>query len=264
MVFPNRWTFINAWKTPKKWSRITGRWGLCAQFRFEYQEAESWYHRAREVLEEARDEETVVQVYHALGTVAHAQYQLDDAENWYKQSLTLSDRMGNEAQMAVEFHYLGLLEQGPANVPRRRPNIGTNWRWKNTKSWATGAGAGDECRQLGVLFHEQRKLDEAEIWYHRAREIFEEIRDYSRAARTYGQLAMVAEERSDLESALSWAAQTWQLATTHNLPVIAQSRVHLARLRDKHGPAQFAGWWRNFTGEEPPGDLDVADDGAIL
>ena len=64
---------------------------------------------------------------------------------------------------------------------------------------------------------------------------------------------MVAEERSDLASALSWAAQAWQLAATHNLPVIAQSRIHLARIRDKHGPAQFAEWWRDFTGEEPPG-----------
>ena len=237
--------------------------GLCAQFRFEYQEAESWYHRAREVLEEARDEETVVQVYHALGTVAHAQYQLDDAENWYKQSLTLSDRIGNEAQMAVEFHYLGLLEQGRQMFPEDAEHWYKLALEKHEKlgDWR---GAGDECRQLGVLFHEQQKLDEAEIWYHRAREIFEEIRDYSRAARTYGQLAMVAEERSDLASALSWAAQTWQLATTHNLPVIAQSRIHLARLREKHGPAQFAEWWRNFTGEEPPGDLDAEGDGAIL
>ena len=236
--------------------------GLCAQFRFEYQEAESWYHRAREILEEARDEETSVLVYHALGTVAHAQYQFDDAENWYKQALTLSDRMGNEAQMAVEFHYLGLLEQGRQLFPEDAEHWYTLALEKYEKlgDWRS---AGDECRQLGVLFHEQEKLDEAESWYHRAREIFEEIQDVSRIARTYGQLGMAAEERSDIEAALSWAARTYQLAADHNLPVVAQARVHLARLRDKLGPDQFVGWWRNFADEDPPTDLDE-EEGAIL
>ncbi len=236
--------------------------GVCAQFRFEYQEAESWYHRAREALEEARDEETVVLVYHALGTVAHAQYRFDDAENWYKQSLTLSDRMGNESQMAVEFHYLGLVEQGRGMFPEdaehwyklaleRQEKLG-DWR-----------GAGDECRQLGVLFHEQGKWDDAEGWYHRAREIFEEIRDYGRAARTYGQLGMVAEERGDLESALWWAGRTWQLAAEHKLSSLGQARAHLARLRGKYGAAEFGEWWQGFAGEDAPGDLE-GEEGAVL
>ena len=233
--------------------------GLCAQFRFEYQEAESWYHRAREILEEARDEETSVLIYHALGTVAHAQYQLDDAENWYKQALTLCDRMGNEAQMAVEFHYLGLLEQGRQLFPEDAEHWYTLALEKYEKlgDWR---GAGDECRQLGVLFHEQHKLEEAESWYHRAREIFEEIQDVSRTARTYGQLGMAAEERADLEGALTWAARTYQLASDHNLAVMSQARIHLARLRDKHGADAFADWWRNFAGEEPPADLDAEEE----
>ena len=233
--------------------------GLCAQFRFEYQEAESWYHRAREILEEARDEETSVLIYHALGTVAHAQYQLEDAENWYKQALTLSDRMGDEAQMAVEFHYLGLLEQGRQLFPEDAEHWFTLALEKYEKlgDWR---GAGDECRQLGVLFHEQQKLADAESWYHRAREIFEEIQDDGRTARTYGQLGMVAEERGDLDGALSWAARTFQLAAANGLPVASQARAHLSRLRDKRGADAFAEWWRDFTGEEPPDELDAQDE----
>lgn len=236
--------------------------GLCAQFRFEYQEAESWYHRAREALEEARDEEGVAPVYHALGTVAHAQYRFDDAENWYKQSLTLSDRMGNEGQMAVEFHYLGLVEQGRGMFPEDAEHWYRLALEKHEKlgDWR---GAGDECRQLGVLFHEQGRLEEAEGWYHRAREVFEEIRDYGRVARTYGQLGMVAEERGDLGGALGWAARTWQLSGEYGLSALGQARAHLARLRGKYGAAEFGEWWRDFSGEEPPGDLD-GEEGAIL
>ena len=230
--------------------------GLCAQFRFEYQEAESWYHRAREVLEEARDEETAVLVYHSLGTLCHAQYQFDDAENWYQQSLTLSDRMGNEAQMAIEFHHLGLLTQARKLF------------YEDAEHWYTLAlekfeklgdrrSAGDECRQLGVLSHEQKKLEDAERWYHRAREIFEELQEPNRISRTYGQLGMVAEERDDIAEALLWASRTYQLALSHNLPVIDQARVHLARLKNKYGEDDFADWWRAFAGEDPPTDLEV-------
>jgi tetratricopeptide (TPR) repeat protein len=200
-----------------------------------------------------------VLIYHALGTVAHAQYQLEDAENWYKQALTLSDRMGDEAQMAVEFHYLGLLEQGRQLFPEDAEHWFTLALEKYEKlgDWR---GAGDECRQLGVLFHEQQKLADAESWYHRAREIFEEIQDDGRTARTYGQLGMVAEERGDLDGALSWAARTFQLAAANGLPVASQARAHLSRLRDKRGADAFAEWWRDFTGEEPPDELDAQDE----
>ena len=127
----------------------------------------------------------------------------------------------------------------------------------------TGVAQETSAASWGVLFHEQQKLEEAENWYHRAREIFEEIQDISRTARTYGQLGMAAEEREDIEGALTWAARTYQLAFDYNLPVIVQARVHLSRLRDKHGSDAFADWWRNFAGEEPPMDLD-AEEGAIL
>ena len=78
-----------------------------------------------------------------------------------------------------------------------------------------------------------------------------------RTARTFGQLAMVAEERENIPEALEWAARTYQLALDHELPVLVQVKSHLARLRDKHGEDSFTQWWRGFTGGDPPTDLDV-------
>ncbi len=228
--------------------------GLAAQYRFELDEAESSYQRAREILEEFRDEETVALVYHELGTVCHARYEYDDAESWYKQALTLSDRLGMEDQMAVEFHHLGLLAQGRELF------------YEDAEEWYLLAlekyekledmrAVGDECRQLGVLFHEQKRLDEAEQWYQRASGIFEELQDLQRTARTYGQLGVVAEDRGDLEAALEWVARTYALATDHNLPSVDQAKAHLARLRDKYSVERFTQWWQGYTGGEPPTDL---------
>jgi len=230
--------------------------GLVTQLKFEHKEAESWYHRARDMVEEHRDEETAAQVYHELGTVCHAQYNFDEAKNWYQQALGLCDRLGNQAQMATELHFMGLLEQDRGIV------------FEEAEEWFLAAlerreelgdrrGAGDECRQLGVLFHEQKQYDQAENWYHQAREIFEELGDVQRVARTYGQLGMVAEETENLAGALEWAARTYQLVTEYELPVLVQVKAHLARLRDKYGEDDFARWWLDFTGDEAPTDLDV-------
>jgi len=234
--------------------------GLAAQFKFEYDEAESWFNRAREVLEEHRDEETAALVYHELGSVCHARYQFDEAESWYQQALTLSDRLGLEERMAVEFHHLGLLAEA------RGLFLEDAEEWyrlalEKRQNMEDRTGAGDECRQLGVLFQAQERLDEAEQWYHQARELFEEAGDLNRITRTYGQLGMVAEARDDLVGALEWVARTYRLAVDHDLPALAQAKTHLARLRDKHGEDNFTGWWRGFTGGDPPTDLDVDANG---
>ena len=236
--------------------------GLVTQLKFEHKEAESWYQRARDMVEEHRDEETAAQVYHELGTVCHAQYNFDEAKSWYQQALGLSDRQGNQAQMATELHFLGLLEQDRGIV------------YDEAEEWYLAAlerredlgdrrGAGDECRQLGVLFHEQKRYGEAENWYHQAREIFEELGDVQRVARTYGQLGMVAEETGNLTGALEWTAKTYQLVIDYDLPVIVQVKAHLARLREKYGDEDFARWWLDFTGEDAPTDLDVDTSGIL-
>lgn len=230
--------------------------GLCSQYKFEYDEAASWYQRAREMLEEARDEENAVLVYHSLGTVCHAQYQFDEAENWYQQALQLSDRMDNHAQMGIEFHHLGLVEQAREMFV----DDAEHWYMMAIGKWQ-GLGdrrsEGDECRQLGVLFHEQKDLDKAEEWYGKARDAFEEIQDVNRICRTYGQLGMLAEERDDISGALLWAGRTYQLANTNNLQVLAQVKAHLSRLKEKHGDENFTAWWQDFAGEAPPTDLEV-------
>jgi tetratricopeptide (TPR) repeat protein len=236
--------------------------GMVTQLKFEHKEAESWYHRARDMVEEHRDEETALQVYHELGTVSHAQYNFDEAKGWYQQALGLSDRLGNQAQMATELHFLGLLEQDRGIV------------YEEAEEWFLAAlerkeelgdrrGSGDECRQLGVLFHEQKLYDQAQNWYHQAREIFEELGDVQRVARTYGQLGMVAEEKDNITGALEWTARTYQLVSDYDLPVMVQVKAHLARLRDKFGEENFARWWLDFTGDEAPSDLDVDTSGIL-
>ncbi len=232
--------------------------GRVSQFKLEYDEAESWYQQARAVVEEHRDEETSILVYHELGTVYHARYLFDQAESWFRQALYLSDQLGKPRQMAVEFHHLGRLAQNRGLLYEDAEN----WyllALEKFEELGDRRSAGDQCRQLGVLFHEQQKLDEAERWYLRAKDMFDEAGDVQRIASTYGQLAVLAEDRGDLTGALEWAGRTYSLVVDHDLPLLSNVKSHLARLRRKYGVDAFAQWWRGTFGGDPPADLDVED-----
>ena len=229
--------------------------GSACHMRFEYDEARSWYHRAREMVEENRDEETAVYIFHALGTVDHSEYLFEDAQSWYQQALGLCDRMGMTEQMIVEFHHLGTLAQARGIPDEAEEWLTTAMEYRERLGDVRGAGV--EARQLGVVFHEQGNLEQAYHWYDQARTAFENARDVLRAARTYGQLGMVEEERGNLPEALEWVARTYQLVVQYELPMLVQVKAHLARLRDAMGEDAFGQWWRDNTGAEAPGDLDV-------
>ena len=229
--------------------------GRASQFRLEYDEAESWYQQARAVVEEHQDEETAILVYHELGTVYHARYMFDQADTWFRQALFLSEQLDKPHQMAVEFHHLGRLAQNRGLLYEDAEN----WYLLALEKFdelGDRRSAGDQCRQLGVLFHEQRNLDEAERWYLRAKDTFDEAGDVQRSASTYGQLAVVAEDRDDLGAALEWAGRTYSLVVNHDLPLLPQVKSHLGRLSRKYGKERFAQWWQGSFGGDPPADLD--------
>ena len=230
--------------------------GRASQFKLEYDEAESWYQQARAVVEEHRDEETAVLVYHELGTVCHARFLFDQAESWFRQALYLSDQQGKPRQMAVEFHHLGRLAQNRGLLYEDAEN----WyllALEKFEELGDQRSAGDQCRQLGVLFHEQQKLDEAKQWYLRAKDTFDDAGDVQRSASTYGQLAVLAEDRGDLLAALEWAGRTYSLVVDHDLPLLSNVKSHLGRLRRNYGADSFAQWWRGTFGGDPPADLDA-------
>ncbi len=229
--------------------------GSACHMRFEYDEARSWYHRAREMVEENRDEETAVHIFHALGTVDHSEYLFEEAQSWYQQALGLCDRMGMTDQMVVEFHHLGVLAQARGIPAEAEEWLRVAMEYRERRGDIGGVGV--EARQIGVVHHEQGDLDQAYEWYNQARVAFESAQDVLRAARTYGQLGMVEEERGNLPDALEWVARTFQLVNDYQLPILVQVKAHLARLRDRMGEEPFAQWWRDNTGAEPPGDLDV-------
>ncbi|HCG91468.1 MAG TPA: hypothetical protein DEZ08_06485 [Dehalococcoidia bacterium] len=225
--------------------------GLLSQLQLKYDEAESWYKQAQGIAENHGDEETAMLIYHDLGTLFHAQYYFEEAQSWYRQALHLSDRLEFKSQMAREFHYLGLLSQDRGQLE----DEAEEWfvaSLEQKLDLEDLTGCGDECRQIGLLYHEQEKFTQANQWYKRAADYFSQSSSIDRLARTYGQIGVISEELNNIEEALEWTARTYTLISNNNLPMANHVLTHLKRLREKIGHSEFSDWWKNNTGDEPP------------
>ena len=165
--------------------------------------------------------------------------------------------------MALEFHYLGLMEQSRGLFY----DDAEDWfelALQKRQELGDRTGVGDEYRQLGVLNHEQKKLDQAEQCYRQALDIFQETEDLQRVSRNLlDSLPWLRKTAVTLPRLSPGLTRTYQLAASHDLPVMTQVKAHLNRLKEKFGEAEFAEWWRGATGGDPPDDLDV-DAGGIL
>tara|TARA_B100000029_G_scaffold394720_1_gene392376 strand:- start:102055 stop:104529 length:2475 start_codon:yes stop_codon:yes gene_type:complete len=234
--------------------------GLLSQLQLNYDEAESWYKQAQSIAENYGDEETAMLVYHDLGTVFHAQYYFEEAQSWYRQALHLADRLGLQAQMAREFHYLGLLSQDRGELH------------DEAEEWLTASleiktqlqdhiGSGDECRQIGLLYHEQENFNQAEEWYKKAIDFFQQASSVDRLARTYGQMGIIKQEQGDTNGSLEWAARTYTLVNNNKLPMIDQVINHLSVIRNEIGETTFDKWWEDqFNELSPVSKLSPEDD----
>ena len=199
-------------------------------------------------------------VYHDLGTVFHAQYLFEEAQTWYQQSLHLADRLGFQSQMAREFHYLGLLSQDRGELH----DEAEEWFEASLEiktQLGDHVGSGDECRQIGILYHEQEKFSQAEEWYKKAIEFFQQSSSIDRLARTYGQIGIIKQELQDIEGSLEWAARTYALVKNNKLPMLEQVLNHLGTIRNEVGEVKFDEWWlSHFDEPSPLLELDLGTD----
>lgn len=234
--------------------------GLLSQLQLNYDEAESWYKQSQSIVENYGDEETAMLVYHDLGTVFHAQYLFEEAQTWYQQSLHLADRLGFQSQMAREFHYLGLLSQDRGELH----DEAEEWFEASLEiktQLGDHVGSGDECRQIGILYHEQEKFSQAEEWYKKAIEFFQQSSSIDRLARTYGQIGIIKQELQDIEGSLEWAARTYALVKNNKLPMLEQVLNHLGTIRNEVGEVKFDEWWLSqFDEPSPLLELDLGTD----
>jgi hypothetical protein len=107
-----------------------------------------------------------------------------------------------------------------------------------------------------VAAHGRRRAREAEEHYQQALEITVPNAAFDAAAVTWGQLGLLSEQVGNLPNAVWYVAHTYEIAASNDLPILANAKAHLSRLRSRMGDEAFLEQWDQVSDTDIVAELE--------
>ena len=181
-----------------------------------YDRAVESYKKAMDLFQRSGDMVGEMQTCDLLGTAENNRGQLEAAEAWHERSRDIAEKLGDKKQLGGVAQNIGVLFQKRAEgFPEgseermeclRRAAASVEESLGIKVEMEDRLGAARSYFQLGVLYFEMDRLDEAEENLVKGMEIFEPL-DYLDVWKVYYQLARIARARCDDEAAARWQAK---------------------------------------------------------
>jgi len=266
--------------------------GMVAQEQRRFDDAIAFYHKSLPIYEDAKDFYSAAREYHQLGIVAQEQRRFDDAIAFYHKSLQICEDVGDFYNAAKQYHNLGYIAQEQQRFDEGiafyhkalqiLEDVGDFYKVASV------------YHNLGALAHKQQRFDDAIAFYNKALKIREDAGDFRSAANQYQGLGNIAKEQGDFDTAVAYfqkaftalsAANDWRQASStltawgrtleaesnwteavkiytqalaidikHNSEFVGSDIGDLGRMLKQLGDSQFQVIWREFTGDECPGE----------
>ena len=266
--------------------------GIVAHEQRRFDDAIAFYNKALQIKEYAGDSHNAATTYHNLGIVAQEQRRFDDAIAFYNKALQIFEDVGDFYKVASVYHNLGVVAQKQERFDDAIAFY--NKALQIYQDAGDFYNAATSYHNLGVVAQEQRRFDDAIAFYKTALQIKEDKGDFYSAASDYHNLGRVAQEQGDFDTAVAYfqkaftatsAVNDWRQASSnliawgetleaqsnwteavkiyiqalaidikHNSEFVGSDIGDLGRMLKQLGDSQFQVIWREFTGDECPGD----------
>ncbi|UNU24663.1 tetratricopeptide repeat protein [Microcoleus vaginatus] len=266
--------------------------GRVAQEQRQFDHAIAFYNKALKIKEDAGDFYSAASDYHQLGTVAQEQRRFDNAIAFYNQALQIYEDAGDAYNAADEYHQLGQVAQEQRWFDDAIAFYNKAVKiYEDAGDFYSAAG---DYHNLGIVAQEQRRFDDAIAFYNKSLQIHEDAGDFYSAANQYQGLGNITKEQGDFDTAIAYfqkaftatsAANDWRKASSaltvwsrtletqsnwteavkiyiqalaidieHNSEWVDSDIADLGRMLKQLGDSQFQVIWREFTGDECPGE----------
>ena len=231
--------------------------GMVAEAQVSLQEAEEWHQRSRVRYEGAGDRHGEARACHRLGIVAQARLDYEEASSWYQRALLIYEELGDESLGADDYYQMGVLAVN-------------RYDYEEAEGWLRQAlgifhqqgkdlAAANAYHHLGVAAHGRRRAREAEEHYQKALETMVPREAFVAAAVTWGQLGLLSEQMGNLAHAVWYVAHTYEIAASNGLPILANAKAHLSRLRSSMGDEAFLEQWDQVSDTDIVAELEKDD-----
>ena len=228
--------------------------GLVAEARLSLQEAAEWHQRSRVAHENAGDKHGEARACHRLGIVAQAGFDHEEASSWYQRALLIYEELGDESLGVEDYFQMGVLAINRYDYEEAeewlRHALGIFQQQGNERARASA------YHHLGVAAHGRRRAREAEEHYQQALEITVPNAAFDDAAATWGQLGLLSEQVGNLPNAVWYVAHTYEIAASNALPILANAKAHLSRLRSRMGDEAFLEQWDQVSDTDIVAELE--------
>ena len=186
---------------------VLGQMGTLALKQNDLTEARRRHTEALAAFRNMGEQQMEAVAWHQLGAVAQEAKDWAEAERCYKESLALDERFGDTAGAAQTCNQLALVAKGAG-----RPDEAERWYKRAIEVFVELRDPQAQAKVLNNLANlllanlhlAPGRLDEAERYAHRAREIDETLDLSSQPWTTYSILAQIAERRGRAEEARQW------------------------------------------------------------
>jgi tetratricopeptide (TPR) repeat protein len=227
--------------------------GVVAQEQRRFDDAIAFYNKALQIREDAGDLYMAAGDYHQLGIVAEEQRRFDDAIAFYNKALKIYEDAEDLYNAAGDYHQLGIVAQ-------------LQWQFDDAIAFYNKAlkiyedagdshNAANQYEGLGNIAKEQGDFDTAVAYFQKAFTALSAANDWRQASKILAVWGRTFETQSNWTDAVKIYIQALAIDNDHNSEFVGSDIHNLGRMFKQLGDSQFQVIWRDFTGEECPGEL---------
>jgi tetratricopeptide (TPR) repeat protein len=188
-----------------------------------------------------------------LGTVAQEQGRFEEAIGFCKTALKIFEDAGDFYSAAKEYHLLGMVAQEQRRFDEAIGFYKTALQIKEDKEDFYSAAS--DYHHLGRVAEEQECFDDAVAYFQKAFEATSAANDWRQASAILTAWGGTLEAQSNWTEAEKIYIRALAIDIEHNSEWVYSDLKNLGRMLKQLGDSQFQVIWREFTGDECPGEL---------
>jgi len=207
-----------------------------------YHEAKADYEACLAIAECENDRREVAVVNAQLGTLALLQNELAEARMHYKLALTEFELLNELPSVAMLWYQLGIVTEKADDFEEATRCYRRALKLAGEANKPIVAAVSNA---LGLLAEHSERFDEAEQWYHRAIETNTELGNQGDLCKDYLDLTRLLLRLERLDEAEIYVNRGREIAEGFGLSKqLATAYIFLSQIAEKHGQFEKAAYWR--------------------
>lgn len=194
--------------------------GMIYHMRGKLETALEYYQKSLDIEEKIGNKQNIARAINVIGVIYMNLKNFDIAIDYYRKSLKINEELGNKAGIADAYLNIGTTFQKNDQIDSSRYDSAVFYYEKALIYYQEInfiPKVALAINNIGVIYKNQHKLEEAISYYKRAEDLYEQINDKAGLAQTLGNIGVIYEELERYDYALEYIHRSIKIAQEMDL-----------------------------------------------